>query len=68
MSHNNTGIKTIPGVNHNIVAVGTEAMLSTYVQAFRYVWLSAIPFLAVAAIGTYSSLCRMDNHYLVYGY
>lgn len=54
-SHDNTGISIIPGVNDKIVAAGTKALLETYVQAFRYVWLSAIPFLAVAAIGECAS-------------
>ncbi|KAJ4419759.1 hypothetical protein N0V82_004802 [Gnomoniopsis sp. IMI 355080] len=50
LAHNSTGITTVPGVTEKIIAAGTEAMISTYVQAFRYVWLSAIPFLAVAAV------------------
>lgn len=53
MTHDNTGIDAIPGVTDRIIAAGTEALLNSYVQAFRYVWLSAIAFLAVAAIGEF---------------
>lgn len=51
VAQNHTGAATVPGVTDQIMAAGTEAVVETYVQAFRYVWLSAIPFLAIAAIG-----------------
>lgn len=65
MSKDDSGIVTIPGVTDKIIAAGREAMLDTYVQAFRYVWLSAIPFLAVAAIGMCTSGAGVDAYYLL---
>lgn len=56
MAHNQTAVASIPGVTPAIITAGTSAMLDTYAVAFRYVWISAIPFLVVAAIGTYRCL------------
>lgn len=55
VSGDQAGAATVPGANETIIGAGTAAMMDTYVQAFRYVWLSAIPFLAIAALGKMSS-------------
>lgn len=51
MSQDQAGAATVPGATETIVTAGATAVMDTYTQAFRYVWLSAIPFLAIAAIG-----------------
>lgn len=56
MAQNQTAVASVPGVTSAIITAGANAMLDTYAAAFRYVWLSAIPFLVVAAIGTYHCL------------
>lgn len=50
-SQDQAGAAAVPGATDAIVAAGAAAVLDAYVEAFRYVWLSAIPFLAIALIG-----------------
>ncbi|KAH6652979.1 major facilitator superfamily domain-containing protein [Truncatella angustata] len=49
-SKNQTALLAIPGVTPQIVEAGTQALLDTYVQAFRHVYIAAACFVAVAAI------------------
>lgn len=51
VSQDEAGAAAVPGATDKVIAAGMGAVLDTYVQAFRYVWLSATPFLAIAAIG-----------------
>jgi hypothetical protein len=37
-------------VNPEIIGAGVDALLDTYSKGFRNVWISAIPFIAIATI------------------
>ncbi|KAK3298781.1 major facilitator superfamily domain-containing protein [Chaetomium fimeti] len=50
VARNETTLLGIPGATPEIIGSGTTALLETYVVAFRYVWISAGCFVAVAAI------------------
>ncbi|KAI7781427.1 MFS general substrate transporter [Diaporthe eres] len=50
VAHNETGLATIAGATPEIISAGADAALDTYAAAFRLVWLTAIPFLGIAAI------------------
>jgi hypothetical protein len=50
LAHNDSGLATISDATPAIISAGAEAVLDTYAAAFRLVWLTAIPFLGVAAI------------------
>ncbi|OHF03928.1 PEP5 protein [Colletotrichum orchidophilum] len=50
ISHNESAIAQVPDITPDIVLRGTHALLDTYVEAFRDVWISAACFVAVAAI------------------
>lgn len=47
---NETGLALVPGVTPDIIGAGAGALLDTYASGFRYVWLSAMAFVAVAAV------------------
>ncbi|KAK9417630.1 putative Major facilitator superfamily domain-containing protein [Seiridium unicorne] len=47
---NETALESIPGVTPQIISAGAQAILDTYVQAFRHVWIAAACFVALAAI------------------
>lgn len=55
VAHNETGLATISGATPEIISAGADAALDTYAAAFRMVWLTAIPFLGIAAICTTTS-------------
>lgn len=52
VAHNETGLATISDATPEIISAGADAALDTYAAAFRLVWLTAIPFLGIAAICT----------------
>jgi hypothetical protein len=61
---NDTLLMSTPGVNGAIIGAGAGALLDTYSKAFRNVWITAIPFVAIAAIGIPPSpalLCTFTN-------
>jgi len=49
-TQNQTALGTIPGVTGEIIGKGADALLDTYLLAFRYVWISAACFVAIAAV------------------
>ena len=49
-AHNETALQAIPGVTPKIIGAGVDALLDTYVVAFRHVWIAASCFVAVAAV------------------
>lgn len=57
-ARNETALHSIPDVTSQIIAAGANAVLDTYVQAFRHVWIAAACFVAVAAIGRF----RLSTH------
>jgi hypothetical protein len=50
-THNQTALQALPGITGEIVSKGEEAMMSTFVVAFRDVWVSAGCFVAFGAFG-----------------
>lgn len=51
-SENQTALALVPGATPQIIDAGVGALSDTYSTAFRNVWLSAVGFVALAAIGT----------------
>ncbi|KAL1898487.1 hypothetical protein Sste5346_003390 [Sporothrix stenoceras] len=47
---NQTALASISGVTTDIITAGTNAKLDTYVLGFRYIWIAAAAFVALAAI------------------
>jgi MFS family permease len=52
---NQTGLALVPGVTPQIIGAGVDALLNTYSNGFRYVWVAAGAFTAVAAIGEFTT-------------
>lgn len=52
-AENDTALALVPGVTTQIIDVGVGALSDTYSSAFRNVWVSAVGFVALAAIGTF---------------
>ncbi|KAL1847651.1 hypothetical protein Daus18300_013884 [Diaporthe australafricana] len=50
VAQNQTALAAVAGATPAIISAGADAALDTYAAAFRLVWLSAIPFLCIAAI------------------
>jgi hypothetical protein len=51
LGQNTTGLGAVPGVSPTIIGAGANALLDTYTTGFRNVWVSAIGFIVLAAIG-----------------
>ncbi|KAG6366957.1 hypothetical protein INS49_001138 [Diaporthe citri] len=65
VAHNETGLATIAGATPEIISAGADAALDTYAAAFRLVWLTAIPFLGIAAISAvflFDPTADFNNH------
>ncbi|KAK3330756.1 major facilitator superfamily domain-containing protein [Apodospora peruviana] len=48
-SHNQTALGMIPGVTPEIIGAGANALLDTFVVAFRHVWIAGAAFVGLAA-------------------
>lgn len=53
LAQNKTALPNIPGANPDIIGAGVDALLDTYSKGFRNVWISAIPFIAIATISMF---------------
>jgi hypothetical protein len=51
VGQNTTALLATPGVSPTIIGAGADALLDTYLKGFRNVWVTALPFVAIAAIG-----------------
>jgi len=49
-SHNQTALGLVPGVTPKIIEEGANALLDTFVLAFRHVWIAAACFVGLAAV------------------
>ena len=56
-SNNATAIAAVPGATKEIIAAGAEGVKDAYILGFRYVWVAAGCFTALATICQYLSLC-----------
>lgn len=59
-AQNETALAVVPGVTPEIIGAGADALLNTYAVAFRYVWITAIPFTVLATIGMLSLSLLLD--------
>ncbi|KAG9246622.1 major facilitator superfamily domain-containing protein [Calycina marina] len=50
IGQNSTELVAVPGITPGIIGAGADALLNTYSKAFRNVWITALPFVVVAAI------------------
>jgi len=50
-SHNDQALFQIPGMTPQIAGAGGQAVLETFVMAFRHIWVAAGCFVAVGALG-----------------
>jgi hypothetical protein len=53
LAQNKTALPDIPGVSPSIIGSGVDALLDTYSKGFRNVWISAVPFIAIATISMF---------------
>lgn len=52
-SGNITAIASLPGVTQEIIDAGSTARLDAIALAYRYIWITGIPFMLMATTGTY---------------
>lgn len=50
-AQNSTALLSVPGVSPEIIGAGARALLDTYAASFHNVWVTAVGFVALAAIG-----------------
>lgn len=50
LGQNTTELMSTPGVTPAIIGAGADALLDTYAKSFRNVWVTALPFVALAAV------------------
>jgi hypothetical protein len=62
VAQNTTALLTVPGVSPAIIGAGAGALLDTYASSFRNVWLTAIAFVSLAAVGK-SSVSKTDRFF-----
>jgi hypothetical protein len=62
LAQNKSGLGDIPGTTPAIIESGVSALLDTYVSGFRNVWVSALCFIVLAAIGTNVSSIFKVSH------
>jgi hypothetical protein len=55
LGQNTTGLGAVTGISPSIIGAGADALLDTYATGFRNVWVSAIGFIVIAAVGMFSS-------------
>lgn len=55
-SQNQAALAQVPGVTPPIIGAGVGALMDTYAEGFRNVWVSAVAFVAIAAVGMFSSV------------
>lgn len=51
-AQNETALLLVPGATPQVLKAGEGALKETYSTAFRGVWVSAVGFVALAALGT----------------
>lgn len=52
VNHNQTDLALIPGVTPQIIGAGVSALLDTFTQGFRNVWVTGLAFCALAGISS----------------
>jgi MFS family permease len=58
---NDTALAQVPGVTPAIIGAGVGALLDTYSSGFRYVWVAAGAFTAIAAVGELAPVSRSER-------
>jgi hypothetical protein len=66
LGQNTTALGAVPGVNPSIIGAGADALLDTYTIGFRNVWVSAIGFIVLAAIGKFPRSLLVPDVRLTY--
>lgn len=61
-SDNDTALALVPGATPQIIGAGASALSDTYSTAFRNVWVSAVGFVALAAIGMSTDILHFTGH------
>jgi hypothetical protein len=61
MTNNATVLANIPGVTPEIIDAGSDGLREAYVLGFRYVWVAAACFSAIATICKYSDYRVPDS-------
>jgi hypothetical protein len=51
VAQNSTALLLVPGISPEIIGAGAGALLDTYAASFKNVWITAVTFVALAAIG-----------------
>jgi hypothetical protein len=61
ISHNDQALAAIEGVTPQIIGAGVHALQTSYLKAFKDVWIAAAVFSAVATIGEFALVQYNDN-------
>lgn len=57
-SGNSSAVAFLPGITSEIINAGSVARLDSIALAYRYIWITGIPFMLMATIGVYNAyLC-----------
>lgn len=53
-SGNSSAVAFLPGITPEIINAGSVARLNSIALAYRYIWITGIPFMLMATTGVYN--------------
>lgn len=53
-SGNTSAVDSLPGITPEIIRAGSVARLDSIALAYRYIWITGIPFMFMATTGVYN--------------
>lgn len=60
-SGNSSAVASLPGITPEIINAGSVARLDSIALAYRYIWITGIPFMLMATIGVFNSYVETSN-------
>lgn len=60
-SGNSSAVAFLPGITPEIINAGSVARLDSIALAYRYIWITGIPFMLMATTGTYNDYAGTSN-------
>lgn len=60
-SGNSSAVASLPGITPEIINAGSVARLDSIALAYRYIWITGIPFMLMATTGAFNSHVETSN-------
>lgn len=60
-SGNSSAVASLPGITPEIINAGSVARLDSIALAYRYIWITGIPFMVMATTGVFNGYAKTSN-------